>query len=270
MDSYRDKVVVITGGATGIGFALAGQFGENGAKLVISGLPTDHIDGAVQQLRERGFEAVGKACDVTERDQVESLADFAWSELGQADVIVNNAGIAQPPTPLLQVDLDDFRALYEVNLFGVLNGIQVFGKRFVEQGTPAAIYNLGSENSLHPCVPSAHAYVSSKHAVLAISELLAEEMPPHVEVAVIMPGLVKSQLTKALGMGMEADDFAAMVLRQLKQGAFYVVSHAYNRVRLDERHAAIGAAFDQYAPRYEGDDEYDIREIVARLTRGSA
>ena len=270
MESFSNKVVVITGSATGIGFALAGQFGADGAKLVISGLPTDDIDCAVAQLRERGITAVGKACDVTERAQVEALADFAWHEFGRVDVIVNNAGIAQPPTPLLQVDLEDFRALYEVNLFGVLHGIQVFGSRLVEQGTPAAIYNVGSENSLYPGVPSAHAYVSSKHGVLAITELLAEEMPPHVEVAVIMPGLVKSALTKSLGMGMEADDFAAIVLRQLKAGAFYVVSHAYNRVRLDERHAAIGAALDRYAPRYEGDDEYDIREIIAKLTAGNA
>ncbi|NND66671.1 MAG: SDR family NAD(P)-dependent oxidoreductase [Halioglobus sp.] len=266
MNSYRDKVVVITGSATGIGLALAGQFGADHAKLVISGLPTDDIDGAVAQLRSRGITAVGSVCDVTDRAQVEALAEFAWDEFGQVDVIVNNAGIALAPTPLLQTDLAQFRALYEVNIFGVLNGIQVFGARFVEQGTPAAIYNCGSENSIYPCVPSAHAYVSSKHAVLAITELLAEEMPDYVEVAVIMPGLVKSAMTKSLGIGMETEDFAATVLRQLKAGEFYVVSHAYNRVRLDERHAAIGAAFDRYAPRYEGDDEYDIRAIIAKLT----
>lgn len=59
------------------------------------------------------------------------------------------------------MNLDDFRRVHDVNLYGVLHGIQVFGKRFIEQGTAAGIYNIGSENSLYPCVPSAHAYVSS-------------------------------------------------------------------------------------------------------------
>ncbi|MDZ7783350.1 MAG: SDR family oxidoreductase [Halioglobus sp.] len=270
MKNYRDKVIVITGSATGIGFSLARQFGNEGAKVVVSGLPSDDTEGAVRQLNELGFAAVCKSCDVTDRAQVEELADFAWQEFGRVDVIVNNAGVAQDPTPIMDMDLDDFRRVHEVNLYGVLNGIQIFGKRFIDQGTPAAIYNIGSENSLYPCVPAAHAYVSSKHALLPITEMLAEELPEYIEVALIMPGLVKSPLTAAIGIGMDTDDFTSRVLDQLKAGEFYVVSHAYNKVRLEERCAKIGAAFDQYAPRYEGDDEFDIRTIVNKWSgRGS-
>lgn len=228
-------------------------------------MPSDNLEAAANRLSALGITVKSKECDVTERAQVENLAEFAWREYGHVDAIVNNAGVAQELAPIIDMDLDLIRRVHEVNLYGVLNGIQVFGKRFIEKGTPAAIYNLGSENSIYPCVPSSHAYVSSKHAVLAITEMLAEELPDHIKVALIMPGLVKSEMTKGLGVGMEVDKFTALAIAQLKEGEFYVVSHAYNKVRLAERFEKISAAFDKYAPRYSGDDEYDIRTIVANM-----
>ena len=82
-----------------------------------------------------------------------------------------------------------------------------------------------------------------------------------------MPGLVKSEMTKSLGLGMDTDHFTSMVLQQLKAGEFYVVSHSHNKVRLEERYTKIGAAFDKYAPRYEEDDQFDIRTIVLKDER---
>ena len=265
MKTYADKVVVITGSTTGIGLSLAKQFGQEGSRVVISGRPEDRITEAVDQLRALGVEAAGTPCDVTKRADVEALADFAWQTFGGVDVVVNNAGIAQRQISLIEMDLDDFRFVHEVNLYGVLNGIQVFGKRFLERGTPAAIYNIGSENSLYPCVPSAHAYVSSKHAILPITELLAEETPDFIEVALIMPGYVNSEMTKGFFSGMDTDAYTALVMRQLKAGEFYIVSHAYNKVRMDERYERLAAAFGKYAPRYEGDDEFDVRTQIEKM-----
>jgi NAD(P)-dependent dehydrogenase (short-subunit alcohol dehydrogenase family) len=266
MENYRDKVVVITGSAGGIGFALAKQFLADSARLVLSDLPGDRLDAAVSELQAQGGEVIGIPCDVSRREDVEALAEKTVQHYGAVDVLVNNAGISQQPVPLLDADLADFRQLFEVNVYGVLNGIQVFGNLFREQGTPSAIYNLGSENSIYPCVPSAHAYVASKHVVLAISELLAEETPDFIEVALIMPGFVISEMTRGFPQGMDADEFAATVMAQLKAGEFYIVSHAYNRVRLEERFSAIAAAYDKYAPRYSGDDEYDVRTLIAKLS----
>jgi NAD(P)-dependent dehydrogenase (short-subunit alcohol dehydrogenase family) len=265
MESYAEQVVVVTGSAGGIGFALAKKFGLDGAGVVVSDLSQDRVQAAVSALEELGVNAAGFACDVTRRTDVEALADFARDTYGRVDVVVNNAGIGQMPTPLLDMDLEEFRRILEVNLYGVLNGIQVFGRIFLQQGTPAGIYNLGSENSIYPCVPSSHAYVSSKHAVLAVTELLAEEMPDFIEVALIMPGLVESDMTRDFFQGMPADEFAGKVLAQLKAGEFYIVSHAYNKVRLDERYTKIAASYDRNAPRYEGDDEYDIRVLVQSM-----
>ncbi|MFK8043150.1 SDR family NAD(P)-dependent oxidoreductase [Congregibacter sp.] len=267
MKSYSDKVVVITGSAVGIGFSLAKQFGSEGAKVVVSGLPTDDIESAVERLNDLNITAAAVACDVSNRHDVENLADFAVKEFGTVDVLVNNAGVSQKPRPIIEMDLAEFRKVHEINIYGVLHGIQVFGKRFIEQGTPAAIYNLGSENSIYPCVPSAHAYVSSKHAILAITELLAEEVPSFIDVALIMPGLVKSEMTRGLGLGMETDDFSKIILDQLKAGELYAVSHSYNKVRLVERFERLSAAFDKYAPREANDEDLDIRTIVSRLQR---
>ena len=265
MQSFKDKVVVITGSARGLGFALARALGKDGASIVLSDLSEDNIDAVLQDLRNEGIECAGCACDVSQRADVENLASFAVRQYGRADVLINNAGIGQAPAPLMDMDLDAFQRVLDVNLFGVVNGIQVFGKLFLEQGTPSAIYNVGSENSIYPCVPMSHAYVSSKHAVLAITELLAEEVPDFIEVGVIMPGLVETELTRGIFQGMDVDEFAGKVVEQLKAGEFYVVSHAYNRVRLDERHAGIAAAYDRYAPRYEGDGEFDIRLLIAKM-----
>ena len=266
MENYQDKVVVITGSAGGIGYALAKQFGLAGARVVLSDLDEQRLRSAVATLETLGIESTACVCDVTQRPQVEALAEHALSAYGHVDVLVNNAGINHAPEPLIDMDLEAFRRIYEVNVFGVLNGIQVFGRIFRDRGSPAGIYNLGSENSIYPCVPSSHPYVSSKHAVLAITELLAEESPDFIEVALIMPGLVESDMTRGILKGMDTDEFAARVMAQLRAGEFYIVSHAYNKVRLDERYAAIAAAYERYAPRYVGDEEFDIRTLIARMT----
>ena len=212
MQDYSEKVVVITGSGAGIGFALAKAFGTDGAKLVVTDISEERTLAAVDALQAMGMEAVGRVCDVSKRQEVENLAAFTVGHYGQVDVLVNNAGIGQVPGPLIDMDLDKFRRVMDVNLYGVINGIQVFGKIFTERGTPAAIYNLGSENSIYPCVPSSHAYVASKHAVLAVSELLAEETPDFIEIALIMPGLVETEMTRGTFEGMKADDFASKVL----------------------------------------------------------
>ncbi len=268
MKDFRDKVVVITGGATGIGFSFARQFGRRGAKVVIGEPREDRLQEAVATLAEEGIEARYQVCDVTDRTQLESLADFAWDWLGHVDVVINNAGIIIPGGPVVKTADADLRRIFEVNFFAVWNGSQVFGQRFIEQGTPAAIYNLGSENALFHGVPYSTAYIATKHAVLALTEGLREEMPDFVEVGLVCPGFVCSELQEdpaVASLGMDTDKFTDIAMQQIENGEFYIVSHAFNKVRVDERHAAMSKAFDTYAPRYEGDDEYDVRTLAAKL-----
>lgn len=270
MKDFKDKVVVITGGSTGIGFSFAGQFGREGAKIIICGLRQNKIDEAVQSLRASGIEAEGTVCDVSKRKDVETFADFAWDAFGSVDVVMSNAGVMAVGQTVIDSSKEDFMKIFDVNVFGVLNVVSVFGKRLIEQGTPAALYNVGSENSLFNGVPLGAPYVASKHAVLALTESLKEEVPDYIEVGLICPGFVQSELggdeaRETMSYAMDTDRFTSIAVKQIKQGEFYIVSHAYNMVRIDERYGKVKKAYEHYAPRYDGDDEFDVRTLFAKM-----
>ncbi len=267
MKDFKNKVVLITGGATGIGFSFAKQFGKEGAKIIIAGHHLNKVETAVEKLTALGIDAKGVECDVTKREDVEAAADFAWKEYGQVDVLLNNAGVMSVGATVIDSTVEDYIKTYNVNIFGVLNGSSVFGKRMIEQGSPAAIYNVGSENSLFNGVPTAAAYVSSKHAVLAITESLREEVPGFIEVGLICPGFVQSELgdKDAMQFAMDTDKFTSIAMKQIKAGKFFIVSHSYNLKRIEDRFNEIKEAYETYAPRYEGDEEFDVRTLMVKL-----
>lgn len=273
MKDFKGKVVVITGGSTGIGFSFAKQFGHEGAKIIICGLRENRIDEALSALKASGIEARGAVCDVSKREDVETFADFAWDAFGSVDAVMSNAGMMAVGRTVIGSTKEDFMKIFDVNVFGVLNVVSVFGKRLIEQGTPAALYNVGSENSLFNGVPFAAPYVASKHAVLALTESLKEEVPDYIEVGLICPGFVQSELggdeaRETMSQAMDTDRFTSVAMKQIKQGEFYIVSHAYNVVRIDERYKKVKKAYEHYAPRYDGDDEFDVRTLFNRMAEG--
>jgi NAD(P)-dependent dehydrogenase (short-subunit alcohol dehydrogenase family) len=267
MREFRDKVVVITGGATGIGFAFARAFAAEGAKIVISGLRGNRLRDSAGALAESGADVKSHVGDVSKLEDVEALADFAWNAYGHVDVIMNNAGVMVQHNSVIDMPIEDIQNIFAVNFFGVLYGCKVFGKRFIEQGTPAAIYNLGSENSLFHGTPYNGAYVATKHSVLAITHSLYEELPSFIDVSLICPGFVVSELGPEENMkyGMATDKFIGIAMEQLKANEFFVVSHAYNMERIDDRHKMLSKAYATYAPRYAGDQEYDVRTIIGPM-----
>ena len=265
MNDFKNKVVVITGGATGIGFSFAKQFGQEGAKVVIASRRIERVNEAVAKLEALGIKARGTSCDVTKLADVEALADFAWHEFAHVDVIINNAGIGSSMKPVIDMTREDVLKTLDVNLFGAWNGVSVFGKRMIAQGTPCAIYNVGSENSFFNAVPMGSEYVASKHALHAMTVALREEVPDFVEVGFICPGLVNSELGTGITFGMNTDKYTSIAMEQIKVGKFYIVSHAYNMVHIDQRQTEIKEAFATYAPRYEGDIEFDVRTLMAQM-----
>ena len=270
MKDFKNKVVVITGGATGIGFGYAKAFGKEGAKIIISGRRENRLQEAVAQLTELKIEAKYKVADATSYEDTEALADFAWKTYGQVDVIINNAGMMVPHAPVMDMPMEHFQAIFNVNYFGVVMGSKVFGKRFIEQGTPAAIYNIGSENSLFHGTPFNGAYVGTKHAVYALTYSLREEMPEFIDVSLICPGFVFSELgpEENMQMGMPTDEFIEKSMPQIKANEFFVVTHAYNIVNINEKHDMLTTAYEKYAPRYEGDVQYDVRTVTKPIFEG--
>jgi NAD(P)-dependent dehydrogenase (short-subunit alcohol dehydrogenase family) len=260
---FANKTTVITGGATGIGFALAKILGLRGSRIILFEPREQQLQKAVQLLGDEGIDAKYHIGDVTKRADVEALADFAWSENGRADAVINNAGIGGQMQKVIDFDLEEARKLFEVNYWGMWNGIQVFGQRFIADGQPSAIYSVASENSLFNVYPSGGgAYVSSKHAIFGLMDMLRKEVPDLIETGCIIPGWVATEMTRLKGM--DADEYAATIVPQMEAGEYYLVSHSYNVVRLDERYDEVKASFARYAPRYDGDDEYDVISAFAK------
>ena len=269
--NFAGKSVVVTGGATGIGFALAKRIGAVGGRIILFEPRAEKLDEAVVELARLGVEARSFVGDVTDAAAVEALAAFAWDVHGRADVIINNAGVSGPRTPVIDTDSDAARALFEVNFWGVWNGIRSFGRRFRDDGLPAAIYATASENGLFNAVRTrGGAYVASKHAVLGLMDIVRNEVPANVEVGVIIPGWVKSDMTRNADAAMDADAFAARIIPQMEAGEFYLVSHPYNVVRMEERWAEAYAAFAKYAPREAGDERMDIQLFIERMQAAQA
>ena len=260
------KTIAITGGVSGIGFALAKQFANDGVNIAIADIREDRLAGAVKTIEKLGVKAAGFVCDVSDPRSVEAFAEGAWKTFGSVDGVINNAGIGGPIGPVADIELDDVRRLFNVNLMGVWHGCKIFGKRFIQQGTPAAIYNTGSENSFFTAVPMSAAYVASKHAVLGLTEALRDEFPDFIKLGLIIPGWVRTEIGSEAQMApaMDSDEFAAIIYKQMKAGEFFIVSHAYNIIPITERYEAVSKAYSNYAPRYEGDIQYNIRNILKR------
>ena len=270
LKDFNNKVVVITGGATGIGFSFAKRFGTAGAKIVIAGRRQDKLDTAVVTLEDLGVEAAGFTCDVSDYAQVEALADFAEEQFGGADVIMNNAGVLIPPSTVIDADRDQVLQIMNVNYMGVWNGASIFGKRFITRGTPAAIYNIGSENAFFNIVPGMFAYESAKHGLHSMTDALREEVPDFIDVSFICPGFVQSEMTEAAGdIPMDVEEYISIAWRQILAGEYYVVSHPYNVVWIKQRYDEMMKAYETYAPRYNGDWQYDPRAMMAKAAQSA-
>jgi NAD(P)-dependent dehydrogenase (short-subunit alcohol dehydrogenase family) len=189
MQDLAGKVAVVTGSASGLGRAMAERFSREGMTVVIADNRVSAADVVAKEIASEGGRAVAMEVDVTKRASVVALADRVDADLGGVHVLVNNAGVAAPST-YLEADEDAWRWVMEVNVFGVLYGIQTFVPRMLARGGEAHIVNTSSfgglvgpncfEGNRFPYgsgevnrergMPS---YMVSKHAVVALSEGLA-------------------------------------------------------------------------------------------------
>lgn len=267
MLDVTDRTVVITGGATGIGFGLARAFGARGANVVIGEPRQARLDEAVAMLNDTGIRARAMPLDVTDSEQLSDFTEQAFAAFGEVAVVINNAGIGQARGSVIDTPVEELQRVMAVNFEGVWRGCQAFGRRLIEQGTPARLYNTGSENSFFVAVSHSAAYVASKHAVLGLTDCLREEMPDYISVGMIAPGFVGSELIPEpmRPMGMPVDEFAEIIAPQILAGEPYVVSHGYNRVRIDERQSQILDSYERSAPRVEGDERYDVKVLLEPL-----
>jgi NAD(P)-dependent dehydrogenase (short-subunit alcohol dehydrogenase family) len=197
LDSFAldGKVAVVTGGNRGLGRAFAEALGEAGAAVAIVARDADKSDEVVGQLRARGITASGFLGDVRNRESVLAAADRIRSTFDRVDVLVNNAGICIH-RPALDVTESEWDDVIDVNLKGVWNGCQVFGRGMIEGGG-GVIVNIGSMSGDIVNRPQWQpAYNASKAAVHHLTKSLAAEWAPFgVRVNALAPGYVRTEMT---------------------------------------------------------------------------
>ncbi len=262
MTEFAPKTAVITGGASGIGLAVAKRLVAMGARVMVADTNPIALEraGAIE-----GIEA--QPCDVSGLAQLEALADAAFETLGSVDLVLNNAGQGGVRGKMWEVDPEAARAHFDVNFWGIWNGCKVFAPRLIEQGTPAAIYNTGSENSWFCAVPQTAAYIAAKHAVLGLTESLREDVPDHVHAGLIIPGWVYTPLgpEQFMKWGMDVEAYADIIVPQILARRRFVVSHGYNTVRIGERMDALMESYAQHALPPEEDAKHDVRLVFEKL-----
>ncbi|KIC17290.1 SDR family NAD(P)-dependent oxidoreductase [Leisingera sp. ANG-Vp] len=168
-------LAVVTGGASGVGFAAAQRFAQGGLGVVLADLPGEALDQAAEKLRgiaPPGTPVLAVPADVSDAASVQALADAAF-DAGEVAVLMNNAGIARPTGSW--EDPDAWRAMIEVNLFGVLNGVQAFLPRMIAAARPATVINTGSKQGI-TTPPGNPGYNVSKAGVKVLSEMLAHDL----------------------------------------------------------------------------------------------
>ena len=176
MQELADKVAVITGGANGIGRALAERFAAEGMRLVLADIEASMLEETVAALEAGGAQVIGVPTDVTSFDSVAALADAAYEAFGVVHVLCNNAGVGPPSALVWDTTPNDWKWTFSVNVFGVAHGVQAFVPRMLESGVEGLVINTSSPDGPIAPMPQASVYAATKCAVTCLTECLAAQL----------------------------------------------------------------------------------------------
>ncbi|MDT3426244.1 NADP-dependent 3-hydroxy acid dehydrogenase YdfG [Paenibacillus forsythiae] len=246
MSNIQDKVVIITGASSGIGEATAKELASKGAKLVLAARREDRLKKMHEEIEKNGGKAVYKVTDVTSSEQMEELAQYALSEFGKIDVMVNNAGL-MPLSLLFEKKIKEWDTMVDVNIKGVLYGIAAVLPSMRERKS-GHIINVSSIAG-HVVGPSTAVYSATKFAVRALTEgLRQEEVANNIRTTIISPGSVTSELTETISG------------EQLKS----MIKEGY-KIAIDAENIARAIAYAIEQPNDVAVNEMIIRPTVQQL-----
>ncbi len=236
--------MVITGASSGLGEATARFLSAEGASVVLGARRADRIKSLADELIRRGGKALAVPMDVIQSEQVKKFVDSAVQAHGRIDVLINNAGL-MPQSPLERLRIDEWDRMIDVNIKGVLYGIAA-ALPYMKQKKSGHIINVSSVAG-HKVRAGGAVYAATKHAVLALSEGLRQEVKPYnIRTTVISPGAVATELPNSISEPDIAESFHKFY------EDFAIPADSFAR--------AVGFAISQ-------PEEVDVNEILFRPTR---
>ncbi|MFI4917715.1 MAG: SDR family NAD(P)-dependent oxidoreductase [Phycisphaerales bacterium JB060] len=273
MDELDGRGAVVTGGGSGIGRAIAMTLAREGMRVAVSDVRRESAEVVAAEIAAEGGAAIAVEADVTDRASVERLADRAFAELGGVHVLCNNAGVFVR-APAYEPHEENWRWTIDVNLFGVVYGLQTFLPRMLEQGVPCHVVNTGSAAGLYG-VAGASAYTASKYGVVGVTEGLRDKLAGSpIGVSVVCPHSTRTEVFHNSAVGRPSryggaqrspgtleefessgrlipglkDPFevAARVLHGIRENSLYIITHtsAEQRSRVEDRFHELIAAYD--------------------------
>jgi NAD(P)-dependent dehydrogenase (short-subunit alcohol dehydrogenase family) len=203
MREFSGKTAFVTGGASGIGFALGRAFAQAGMKVMLADVETEALTAAVKSLHDFGPDVRGVTCDVADAASVERAAKASYEAFGNVHVVCNNAGVAAGGG-IDTISLDNWRWVLDVNLMGVLHGIRSFLPHIRAHGEGGHIVNTASMAGMDSGLGFSP-YVASKFAVVGLSEGLVTQLEPlGIGVTVLCPAMSAPVSARAAATGRSA------------------------------------------------------------------
>ena len=191
MSSFSDRTAFITGGAGGIGLSIARSLGKRGASVMLADIDADAAARAAEALSAEGIVAASVGCDVADASAVENAAREALRRFGKVHIVVNNAGVSLDGKTG-EIPLEDWRWIVDINLMGVVNGVEIFTPLIRAHGEGGYIVNMASIAGLWPTARSGP-YTATKFAVVGYSEAIRHDLEDEdIGVSVVCPGWVRT------------------------------------------------------------------------------
>ncbi len=264
MEDLKGKTAFITGGASGLGLAMAHAFGEAGMQIMLADIDEPPLAQAVADLESRQIKVSSVICDVVSRAAVQAAADKTLETFGKVHIVCNNAGVGAG-APIDQMKPSDWDWVIDVNLKGVVYGMEVFLPMLRAHGEGGAFVNTASMAGM-VSPPGMEAYSATKFAVVAMSEgwngQLAAE---NIHVAALCPGFVRTKINQSgrtrqaqyggpvvnpivagnlVDSGIDPERVGQRVLESVLAKDMYIFTHPDMRSAVQTRFARIMAAFD--------------------------
>lgn len=267
---FKDKVAVITGGASGIGLGLVHQAVSYGMQLAIADIEAGPLFNLQHELEAKGVQVIAREVNVTQEQQVIDFAKQTIEQFDRVDYLFNNAGVAGLIGPIWEIPSDKLQWMIDVNLMGVAYCVKAFMPYLLQQDS-GHIINTASMAGMYSA-PYLSCYEISKHAVVALTEALHHDLQGReskVKVSLLCPGWVKTKIlnaerncplppheipyenytekdakwisnfAKSVKRGISGDDVAKIVFDGIMNNKFYIFTHPTMKQNIKNRMQAI-------------------------------